>query len=524
MADSNTIKTLFGCDTVYTYFLGITQRDHPSANQNPDDGRNEDPVRAYVIQEAEKIENTQVVYYEPQATEPGKRDIVLRRSGSGTWAQSPPIMLQAHMDMVCNPDDMAFPLTLSTKEEDGAYWLQANEKGGSPSTLGADDGIGVATALALLVDQDLAEYPVECIFTVQEETNMGGAQGFDIRHITGNQLLNLDSENLTEIIYGSAGGCDTTYTRNGMSTCVPENQAWIKLGIKGLKGGHSGIEIGKNRLNAIKGLAQFLAENLNVYAPYLCSFERLDSKTDNSIPAEAQMVVGVPADKAQHLMDAFKAYAAQLVDEAEHLTPEQYFAEPLAPAQWETLDRTATEDFAGILTALPAGVVLRENQLVITSTNLFKAEIDKQEGSWDIEVGSSNRSSESASFDALIKQLVSTGERYGFKVAPRIDSYPMWQPDDSSPLLAIAKDVYKAMYGKACEADVIHAGLECAVFVQKYKDAGKKLQAVSLGPTIRNPHTPSENLLLQSADGKHPVKEFYGCVKAIIEKVMAEQD
>ena len=270
-------------------------------------------------------------------------------------------------------------------------------------------------------------------------------------------------------------------------------------------------------------MAQFLFENIQAYQPYLYTFDRLDSKTDNSIPAEAKAVIAVAPEKSHEFIEAFQTYAATLRDEGKALTTQQYTATPLASAQWETLDRAATNNFISILNALPAGAVVSEGNLVITSTNLFQASLIKQDNGWRAEIGSSNRSSDESSYNALIDLLIATGQKYGYTVDPKIDSYPMWQPDDNSQLLSISKNVYKKMYGDAYKANVIHAGLECAVFVKKYLEASKKLQAVAIGPTIANPHTPNESLMLRSVDGKHPVREFYECVKEIIKEAMAVQ-
>ncbi|MCP4603574.1 MAG: aminoacyl-histidine dipeptidase [Proteobacteria bacterium] len=197
-------------ESVYKHFLAITQRSHPSANQRDVTG-NEDPVREYVNAQAQDIANVTVVHYEKDATEPGQRVIVLSRAGSGSHAEKTPVILQAHMDMVYNPVDMEFPLDVIVHPNPPGEgkWIKAREKNDRPSTLGADDGIGVATALAILQDENLKDYPLECLFTVQEETNMGGAQNFNLSYLNGRQLLNLDAEDLDIIIYGAAGGCST---------------------------------------------------------------------------------------------------------------------------------------------------------------------------------------------------------------------------------------------------------------------------------------------------------------------------
>lgn len=344
--------------------------------------------------------------------------------------------------------------------------------------------------------------------------------GFDIQYLTGNQMLNLDSENLPITVYGSAGGCDTKYTRLSMTTCVPAEIEWVKMEIRGLKGGHSGIEINKNRLNAIKALASFLYEKLKQFSLYIQSFDRLDSKTDNSIPAQASVVVGVQKNQAQLLIEKFNQYAFTLKDEDQVLNPDQYQTEVLYLGNQECLNIEGSQIFIGILNDLPAGVILEQENLVITSTNLYQAKINKETNGWNIGIGSSNRSSNDESFSELLDQLKKTGEQYGFDVNLEIDRYPMWQPDENSELLKCAKEVYSEAYGDQYKAEVIHAGLECAVFVEKYKEAGKKIDAIALGPTIQNPHTPNEVLLLKNVDGEATVKFFYKCVKQLIEKIM----
>jgi dipeptidase D len=168
--------TYFEPKTVHDYFMGITQRPHPSANQ-PGVTGNEDPIRQFVVEQAQLIPGVEVVFYKPDAVEAGERVVVLRRPGAGKYAQQKPVILQAHLDMVYNPADMQFPLNvIPDPGQTEGQWIKARDQRNIDCTLGADDGIGVATALALLNDNNLKDFPVECLFTVQEETDMGGAK------------------------------------------------------------------------------------------------------------------------------------------------------------------------------------------------------------------------------------------------------------------------------------------------------------------------------------------------------------
>jgi dipeptidase D len=230
---------------------------------------------------------------------------------------------------VYNPVDMAFPLNVivDPNRQGQGKWIKAVENSTTPrnSTLGADDGLGVATALALLVDPKLKDYPLECLFTVQEETDMGGAQNFDLKNLTGRQLLNLDAEDLPVIIFGSAGGCTTQYQRNITRIPTPQGYTAMKLSISGLRGGHSGVDINKGRLNAIKVLAQALARldkriaaldivgaGIGSYDLLVYDIKRCDVKKSNAIPAYAEAVIGLPKEQTDRFTADFNALCSAL--------------------------------------------------------------------------------------------------------------------------------------------------------------------------------------------------------------------
>jgi dipeptidase D len=516
--------------SLHDYFIGITQRPHPSANQKGVVG-NEDPVRAYVVAEARKLSGVSVAFYEEKATEPGERVIVLSRPGAARYAAAnkPPVILQAHMDMVYNPVDMAFPLNVVV---DGAradgVWIRAREKGDRNSTLGADDGIGVATALAILADPDLKDYPLECLFTVQEETDMGGAQNCDLSHLSGATLLNLDAEDLKVIIYGSAGGSESTFSMKAKRSTETAPYAFIKVSIFGLRGGHSGVDINKGRANAIKLLSQALVRlnkriyKLGVDAPIrsydlcLCDLKRGDVIKANAIPTKAEAVVAVAPEHLKSFILDFKDLCGTLKEQAQPV--ESGFSFEAVECELSTpLDRGSTDAVLCAIAQISTGVIAMKPELpgiVETSSNFFEVEIKD----CDVTLGVSNRSSRDAALDALEAAQSAIAHIFDFTVKTGINRYPSWQPNEDSSVLNVAKRVYQRRYGQS-DPTVIHAGLECGTLASRMAEMDRKLDCVSIGPTIENPHTPNESLQVASADRTQTVEQFYNCVSDIVKEL-----
>jgi len=537
----NQSDTFFEPTEVYNRFISITQVPHPSANQEGVTG-NEDPVREYVISQAQEIPGVKVVFYDKGATLPGNRVIVLSRPGSGKYAGKTPVILQAHMDMVYNPVDMAFPLNVIVDpyRQGQGKWIKARENSDPPrdSTLGADDGLGVATALAILVDDNLKEYPLECLFTVQEETDMGGAQNFDLKYLTGKQLLNLDAEDLPIIIFGSAGGSTTQYQKKDLSRILtPQGYTTMKLSISGLRGGHSGVDINKGRLNAIKVLAQVLARlnkritaldivgaGIGSYDLLVYDIQRCDVKKSNAIPAYAEAVIGLPGEKVDQFTADFNALCAAI--KIQNLPEESGLTCQAATidASVQPLDEKSTDTLLCMLQQVPHGVISMIPEVpgvVETSTNLYGITID---GS-TVTIGSSNRSSREASLTALNNIQANIGTIFQFDVTTGIDSYPSWQPNPESRLLQIATGVYSdpQMYGDRCDATVIHAGLECGTIKARYDTGlGIDIDCISIGPTIKDPHSPNESLQVQAVDGTETVQKFYTAISQILGKIFNE--
>jgi len=521
----------FGPKAIYDHFMKITTLKHPSRDEAHSEDGNEDEVREYVADCANKIDNIEKpIFYEPDATDAGKRVIVVRRPGSGKYSDAPYVTLQAHMDMVCFPKNDIFPLKVFDYEINGAKWIKAGEMDSisdpkKGTTLGADDGIGVATALALLEDETLKEYPLECFFTVQEENDMGGAEHFDKNLLKGRQYINLDAENEATIFYGCAGGCDVSFSGAVERSNMEDDFVALNVSISGLRGGHSGVNINNGRLNAIKGLTEILI-NLNEritnrdvgeisgYDMRLISMQRDEQTKMNSIPSSAGAVVAIPKEKKESFENNFAAQCNAL--KALYQPEEDKFSWQVCwqgDVQAKPLSRISTDALLCLLSRIPHGVIRMIPQednvkLVETSSNLAGIEI----GNDTAVIKGSNRSSNDAHMTALKNIQDNIGACFSY-VVKYTDGYPSWQPNEKSQLLAIAKGVYGSKYPQY-DATVIHAGLECSQVVAKY---GSDIDCISIGPTIVDPHSGGERLKAST------VEQFYDAVTQILHRIFKKE-
>ncbi|MDD3653476.1 MAG: M20/M25/M40 family metallo-hydrolase [Desulfotomaculaceae bacterium] len=509
------------------YFIELTQKAHPSGG--------EDPLRQWVIKKVSAIQNkytdnrgkVQVKFYHPEAKEPDERIIFLQRKGANLYADKLPVILQAHLDMVAVPGEKIFPLKLDKYTENNITWLRAlkdlahPEKGGT--TLGADDGIGVATILSVLEEETLQDMPLECLFTVQEETDMASARNFDVNLLTGSKFINLDAADLKVIIYGSAGGCASVYKRKVACRESMESSQIFRISVSGLKSGHSGADINKGRQNAIKIITDILvrlngrinridaAGRINSYDLLLHTINRTDRVVQNSIPAEAQAVVSVPVAQADNFVEDIN----KLLDltRAANMPVEDQFSASVRVADSKELPMTAacTDSVLLLLKQLPHGVISMipaRPGLVETSTNLFDVVICDGE----LQIRSFNRSSNIEALSCLNNIQMNMARCFGFEPTINIDHFPLWQPDDSSELLKIAKSVYQKIYGPEAEATVIHAGLECGWIIER---CGTKVECISIGPTIQDLHSENERLQLED-NGINTIESYYHAVLKII--------
>lgn len=395
------------------------------------------------------------------------------------------VILQAHQDMVCEKDAtlehdfMTQPI--DTYVEDG--WLKARG-----TTLGADDGMGIAMALAVLDSSEIQHGPVECLFTTSEETGLCGAMGLKAGMMNGRMLINLDSEDEGEIFIGCAGGINTTVTFDFKSDAVPAGFLFLKVGVDKLHGGHSGDDIDKGYANANKILARFLNGALDKYDLRLCSIS--GGNLHNAIPRDATAVIAVPFADREKIRIDFNVFAAEIQDEY-HVTESsaRFFMEsvdPVAtciePAVAANIIRSVYAVFNGVY-----AMSMDVPGLVETSSNL--ARIRTEDGKVTM-VASQRSSVESAKY-AVQSTLAACFRMAGAKVESN-EGYPGWAPNPKSQLLDISVRTYRELFGKEPKVKAIHAGLECGLFLTSYPD----LDMISVGPTLRGVHSPSERLEL----------------------------
>ena len=400
------------------------------------------------------------------------------------------VILQSHMDMVCEKNaDTVHDFTTDPIETyvDGE-WLKARG-----TTLGADNGIGVATELAILASDSVEHGPLECLFTVDEETGLTGAFALQPGFMSGEMLINLDSEDEGELFIGCAGGINTTIDFAYTTEPVPAGYAAMRVAVRGLTGGHSGDDINKNRANANKLLNRFLCATAAKMDMRLCSID--GGNLHNAIPREAEAVIAVPDAEKETVRVDLNVFAAAVEDEYSVTEPGvKFFLESV-----ETPAVAVCRDVAGRMMKAVHGVycgVFAMSQdipgFVETSTNLASIKMNTE---GNIRIVTSQRSSITSARDNVRDSVAAVFELAGAKVSSN-DGYPGWKPNPSSQILAIAVESYKRLFGVEPKVKAIHAGLECGLFLEKYPS----LDMVSFGPTLRGVHSPDERMHIPSVD------------------------
>lgn len=398
------------------------------------------------------------------------------------------IVIQAHMDMVPQKNSSTTH-NFSTDPID-AYidgeWVTARE-----TTLGADNGMGVAYMMAVLSDDTIKHGPIEALFTVDEEVGMDGAVNLKPGFLTGNTLLNADSEQEGELFVGCAGGADLNITFQYKDEAeIPEGDVAIKLSLTGLKGGHSGVDIHLGRANANKLMFRFLKEAVCDYGARLSSID--GGSLRNAIPREAFAVITIPGDNTESFWE--------LVSDYQDLYNEEYASiENHISFVAETIDLPATlipeeiqDDLINAIEGCQNGVISMLSDFpgtVETSSNL--AIVKSSEGLIDIKI--LTRSSSETRKQAICSSLESVFALAGGRVEYG-NSYPGWQPNINSPILHLMEDVYSKKYGVKPLVKVMHAGLECGIIQGAYPT----MDMISFGPTIKFPHSPDESVHIAS--------------------------
>ena len=415
-------------------------------------------------------------------------NVVITKPASKGKENVPTLVLQAHQDMVCEKnagfefDFLKDPIPYEI--EDG--WMIAKN-----TTLGADDGIGIAACLALL-DGDLPMGRLECLFTISEETGMDGAFALEPGFFEGKTLINLDSEDEGQLFVGCAGGIDTTATFNFHREPLRKGYKVLKIRVTGAQGGHSGDDINKERANALRLLVRFLFTELQ----YDFQLIGLDGgNKPNAICREAEAIIAVPGDEIDEMKEDVEAFSKLL--EAEFASSDPLVrasAEVVSAPQEKPIEEGDAANIIATLLAVPHGVEQMSVDipgLVETSSNLAAAHIEGD----TLKVITSQRSSVVSELHAMAERVEASFFLGSFDVEHH-GEYPGWKPNLKSHILEVSVESYRRLFGHDPEVKAIHAGLECGLFLEKFPD----LDMISFGPTLRGVHAPGEKLELASLD------------------------
>jgi len=463
-------------EEVWDHFLELSKIPRCSGNEGP--------AREYVKSIAEDHG------YETDVDEVG--NVLVRKPGEIEDAS--PLVIQSHLDMVCEKtsdkdhDFSKDPIPIK-KEDD---WLTADR-----TTLGADNGIGVAISLAIMEDEGLRHGPLEFLFTVGEETGLDGAKGIKPGYFEGRTLINLDSEEFGNFTIGCAGSGDSwlkipvEYEESGIGK-------FFEIKIDGLKGGHSGLDIGEGRANANKIIGKLLfeayekKEDLNVKTLRLQDIEGGSKR--NTIPKEASAVIeidGQDREILEHIREVFEKIKDEYSAVEGGMTLD---VKSIESEENRVLKEEYSKMICDLLVSLPHGVLVMSQEvpdLVKTSTNLATVSLDRDE----VEITMMTRSSSHFDLLSTRKRIRTIAENFGGEVEES-DAYPGWEPDIESDILKLSKDVYKETLGGDPVVEALHAGLETGIIGQKFEG----MDMISFGATLEGAHTPSEKVKISTVE------------------------
>lgn len=430
-------------------------------------------------------------------------NIVMKKPATPGMERRKVVLMQAHMDMVPQKSPESnhnFETDPIETYIDGEGWVRA--KG---TTLGADNGLGVAAIMAVMEATDLQHGPVEGLITADEETGMFGANDLPKGELNGDIMLNLDSEMWGKFVIGSAGGVDVDTTLDYKEVETDPEDAALKVTLKGLRGGHSGLEIHEGRANANKLMVRFVREAIETCEARLVSWNGGNMR--NAIPFKAEVVLTMPKENVEAVKALVDDWKADFEDEYKYIEENiEFFAEkvetPKTEVPVEIQDNLIDAIYAchnGVVRMIPA-----YPDVVETSSNLAIIKIENGEAAFKILV----RSSREDMKDYAVKTLESCFNMAGMKVEAS-GSYGGWDPNPNSEILNMLKRIYKEQNGKEAIVQVDHAGLECSVILEKYPN----MDVVSLGPTLLSPHTTNERCQIST------VEPFWKLLKQVLIEV-----
>lgn len=471
---------------LWQYFSEVLRIPRPS--------KKEDKIRAYLVDFAEKHR----LEYKVDPT----GNVLIRKPATQGRENRPCVILQSHMDMVCeknsdsNHDFDNDPIQVHIEEG----WLKAKD-----TTLGADNGIGVAAELAILASHDLEHGPVECLFTVDEETGLTGAFGLEEGFLKGKILLNLDSEDDGLFFIGCAGGIDTVAQYPYQKELMDPGLKYYDIRIKGLSGGHSGDDINKGRANAVQLLARLLYNLEEKLSVRMASFN--GGNLRNAIAREAQARIGVDPRAVSEMEQTVATFKEIFASEYKNTEPKLDIVLFPAPNPDSLMKSENSHALIHALMACPHGVLRMSDEIpdfVETSTNLAAV---KTQDKYVLITTSQRSSVESAKFFAA-QRVASTFKAIGAHTEHG-EGYPGWKPDPHSPILALTLSAFRDLFHEEGKALAIHAGLECGLFSEKYPG----MDMVSYGPTMRGVHSPDEKLEIST------VTRFWELTKEILKRI-----
>ncbi len=430
-------------------------------------------------------------------------NILLRKPATKGMENRKSVALQAHLDMVPQKNnDTVHDFTQDPIQPyiDGE-WVKARG-----TTLGADNGIGMASALAVLSDERVEHGPLEVLLTMTEEAGMDGAFGLQPNWLKADILINTDSEQEGEIYMGCAGGIDFTTTLALQREAVPAGYQTLQLTIKGLKGGHSGADIHLGLGNANKLLARFLFEHTTDLDLRVLNLN--GGTLRNAIPRESAVTLAIAADKVDQLKNLSQAYLATLKNELAAVEKNLVIViEPIISNDARALTKKTQQRLVALLNATPNGVIRMSDAIkgvVETSLNVGVVAMNENEA----EIICLIRSLIDSGKDYVVSILTAIGQLAGAQTAPK-GGYPGWQPDPTSPVMALVRETYQKLFNKTPNIMVIHAGLECGLFKKPYPE----MDMVSIGPTMTGPHSPDEQVHIES------VSQYWQLLTALLKAI-----
>lgn len=473
-------------EKVWYYFEEICKVPRPS--------KKEKLISDYIVSVAQKLR------LEYETDEIG--NILIRKAATKGFEHLPVVVLQSHIDMVCekNADTYHDFETDPIVPRIEGMWVKA-----SGTTLGADDGIGIAAQLAILDSDTIEHGALEMLFTVDEETGLTGAKGLKPGFLKGNILLNLDSEDEGELFIGCAGGKDTRILMNYSKVAVNYDFAGYQIKVSGLLGGHSGDDINKGRGNAVKILNRLLWTSSHLFEVRISEID--GGNLRNAIAREAYANIIVPTRFSNDFVQFVRKFNATLKDEFRINEPDLLISYHPTELPSFLIDLSTQERLLNALYACPHGVITMSADVpnfVETSTNLASVKMTDK----TIEIGTSQRSSSESGKEDVLNMVESVFRLAGGKISHN-DGYPGWTPNPNSPILEVTRNSYFKLFKSEPKVLAIHAGLECGLIGEQYPD----MDMISYGPTIKGAHSPDERLDIES------VKRFWDLTLDVLRNI-----